>query len=220
MPVQHEATVDHCGAELFRKHGVPQECSAGAFLFVRGSESRAVYLIERGLVKVAYEGDGNKEYISGFGATGTILGLSAALLGRPHANSAVTLQRSKVVLLRRVDLKRIIEEMPAMSECVCTLVAHENLEYANNLYGLSLLNAPARLIRFIRLAASETYGNLDHSSLVPSLPILRRDLAAAIAVTPTHLSRLLRTLENRGELTVRGDRIFVRPQRIQVAARE
>ena len=220
MPVRHEVGVEHRCADLFREHGVPQELSAGAFLFLRGSESRAVYLMEYGLVKVMHESECGKEFVSGFRSTGSILGLSAVVLDAPHPTSAVALQRSKAILLRRGDLMRIASEELAMAQCINKLLARENIEHAENLYRLSLLNAPARLVQFIRAVASQASRDLNPSRAIPAPPILRRDLAAAIAVTPTHLSRLLRRLENRGELIVRGNRIFVHPDRISATTEE
>ena len=69
MPVRREVGVEHRCADLFREHG--------AFLFLRGSESRAVYLMEYGLVKVMHESECGKEFVCGFRSTGSILGLFA-----------------------------------------------------------------------------------------------------------------------------------------------
>jgi CRP/FNR family cyclic AMP-dependent transcriptional regulator len=193
-------------AEL-RARGVAQHYPPGARLFIAGAPARAVYLIEEGVAKLIGEGGANKEFITCFRSTGAIVGSAPAIATRAYTVSAVAVYRLDVHQIAAVDFVRLTQTSLDVSGYVNRLQSNYICDHLHTLCVLALLPARARLIDFL----GRVIGHLPDTStkMVAIPPLMNRDIAAAIAVTPTHLSRLLRELEADGVVQRKGSRILV-----------
>lgn len=78
----------------------------GSILFGEGQKAFGVYIIWDGRVKVSIGSDSGKALILGLFGRGTVLGLPAALLGRPYGTTAEVVKSANVTFLSRGDLLR------------------------------------------------------------------------------------------------------------------
>lgn len=88
----------------------------GTALFEEGDEPTGVYVILEGRARLAVNSAQGKTLVLGFFGTGTILGLAAAILGRPHATTAETLKPTKILFVSR---KELVREMRVDATAAC-----------------------------------------------------------------------------------------------------
>lgn len=89
---------------------------AGSILFGQGEEPAGVYVVLEGHATLSVTSAGGKTLFLGLYGPGTILGLAAAVLNRPHAATAEILKPSEVLFVPRSEL---IREMRADVAAAC-----------------------------------------------------------------------------------------------------
>src|SRR5688572_20108722 len=84
----------------------------GALLFVEGEQPRGIFILCRGKAKLTTTSGEGRTLIVKIASPGEILGVSAAILGRPYEVSAETLEASQVSFIRRDDFLRFLNAYP------------------------------------------------------------------------------------------------------------
>lgn len=84
----------------------------GATLFVEGEAPRGVFILCTGRAKLTTSSSEGKTLILRVAGPGEILGVSAAVLGKPYEVSAETLESSQVNFIRHADFLAILREHP------------------------------------------------------------------------------------------------------------
>jgi CRP-like cAMP-binding protein len=132
------------------------------------------------------------------------LDASSAWLGEPYAMEAMALSDVVVAEIPLDELKAHLLEHPDLAQRFCISLArrvHELTEASRNLLHN---DAPARFARWL---LQRCPGHADRCEL--RLQERKRDIAQQLAMTPETLSRLMRTFEERGVLSVRGYNLVV-----------
>ena len=91
---------------------------ARAVLFVEQQESRGVFILCAGKVKLSISSTGGKTLITRVAKAGEILGLVATMSGSPYEVTAETIHPSQVILVRRDDFLRLVSKYPEMQQAV------------------------------------------------------------------------------------------------------
>src|SRR5215510_1954360 len=78
----------------------------GAVLFVEGQPAHGVHILREGRVKVSIASPEGKTLVLRISQPGDLLGMNAALTGRPYAATAETLKRCRIDFVARQDLLR------------------------------------------------------------------------------------------------------------------
>jgi len=82
----------------------------GALLFVEGEEARGVYILCSGRVKQTMLSAAGRTLIVNVVEPGQVLGVSAAMLGKPYEMTAETLMPSQVDFVRKDDFLRFLQK--------------------------------------------------------------------------------------------------------------
>jgi CRP-like cAMP-binding protein len=179
-----------------RAASVSTEHEPGSSLFWQGDPAARVYFLESGRVKITRNENG-RELIVGLRLPGSFLGASAALLGGVHPFTAQTLSACRLRQLGGEALQRIAGADHAFCLHLLRSQLREMSEDLENASGVGCLTVRQRLQAFLwRFASSAVQGWTGPLRL--ELPLRNWELAQLLAITPEHLSRVLKELEGEG----------------------
>lgn len=157
-------------------------------------------------MKLLAEGPDGRELIACFRSAGCLLGVASVVLARPHAASAIAVCRLGAIVIRADLFLSLCAEHGKVSEFVRMQQSEDAYEQFETLCGIALLPARSRLLALLGKIVKVPRDRLQ--VLLP--PILHQDLAAAVGITPTHLSRVLKQLEHEGVLERTASKLLIK----------
>ncbi|HSE99135.1 MAG TPA: Crp/Fnr family transcriptional regulator [Blastocatellia bacterium] len=194
------ASLDFDLSECAARWEWSREFPAGVELFKQGSCAREVYLVERGLAKLICVTSEGQEIIVGLRSPGWILGANSAILGKPYPVGAVTLTRSRLRCIYAEQFIRLVRSDLEFSWYLQILQNQEMTDHLAHIVGQRCLTARQRFEQLLlRLVASIHHGRARQAVRF-RLPMKHWEMAQLIGITPEHLCRLERKMEQEGLL--------------------
>jgi CRP-like cAMP-binding protein len=167
-------------------------------IYQQGEEADALYVIERGSVKLTWLAPNGREIIAGIRRCHCLVGTSAVLLGRPHAFTATTLVRTSI---RSIPAKVFIDlgrKNNLLSWQLNLFLCEELVRHRERLEANSCMSARDSLECFLReLICEQELQELERNREF-QIPFNSQELAEIITITPEHLCRLLKKIEQEG----------------------
>lgn len=180
----------------------------GALLFVEGEQPRGVFILCSGKTKLTTTSSDGRTLIVKIAGPGELLGVSAAVLGRPYELSAETLEPSQVNFIRREDFLRLLS---AYSEaCLHTAQQlsekYETAQREIRTLGLAQTTSEklARLILDWCHGAEETENGTRLQVL-----LTHEEIAQMIGTTRETITRLLSDFKRKKLINIKGASFFV-----------
>ncbi|MCF8565496.1 Crp/Fnr family transcriptional regulator [Alicyclobacillus tolerans] len=171
----------------------------GELVFQDGEPSDALYVVNRGVVKVSKLADTGKEHILRFLFHGDFGGMSALFKEGYHHANAEAVEDAVVCRIYRDDLRPILDNNFEMAYRFLAALT-ERLRDADEWAGsISLLSSERRLAKTL-LIFNDKVQNSDTNEL----PVAKRELAALMGMTPETLSRKLTSFESQGFISLKG----------------
>ncbi|MEN9627125.1 MAG: hypothetical protein RJA10_351 [Pseudomonadota bacterium] len=127
---------------------------------------------------------------------------SSAWIDARHAIEARAVSPLVVVELPREDLQALLVTQPQVARRLIASLAREVHSLAINTHGLMHKDAPARFAHWLVERCQPVAGHPQRA--VVHLGERKRDIASQLAITPETLSRLMRSLNRLGLITVAG----------------
>jgi CRP/FNR family transcriptional regulator len=177
--------------------GLVQIYPAQVVIFKQDTPANAVYLIERGLVKLIRVAPNGRHVIIGLRRRHWLIGAPAVLLGKPYSFTAVTLFPSSLRRIPAKDFLDLANMNGQFSWHLHRLLSQEIFNQMKKMEAMSCLTAQDRLKRFL----CDLIDEQKHIGPKPaglSLPLSNQELAQLIAITPEHLCRVLKGMEQEG----------------------
>jgi CRP-like cAMP-binding protein len=166
---------------------------AGTLLVEQGAVAASVQLIETGLVKLVHVNACGREAIIGLRSAGWYAGYTSAFLKTPNANSVRAITSCRVVRIPAEDFSRCLAQNPEMLEHFLSVLCLEATSQVSLQAVVMSDSAEDRLEHFMR----ERMPNELQRKTVDPLPLLKQmELAQMLAITPEHLSRLMKKKKN------------------------
>jgi CRP-like cAMP-binding protein len=175
-----------------------QQYPSGIELFKQGSPPRDVYLIEDGLAKLTYVEQNAREFLVGLRTSGWTVGAASVILNRTYAFSATTISACR---LRRVSADAFLNLLNTNHEFVRyfhQVQSHELYDQVMQLARLKCLSARDKLEQLLSQLIPVLAPRAEENRVRVKLPLKHREVAELIGVTPEHLSRVLREMQNEG----------------------
>ena len=132
------------------------------------------------------------------------LDVSAAWLGQPCAMEAQALSDAVVAELPIDDVMRQMASHPALAGLLCQVLAMQIRQMTLSSRNLLHNDAPARLAQWLLQRCTVRSGPAELR-----LQERKRDIAQQLAMSPETLSRLIRSFQSRGVMSVRGYQVRV-----------
>jgi NTE family protein len=97
--------------------------ASGEFLFRRGEEGDALYIIENGLLEAVIDEETASERVVGTFAAGAHVGEMALLTGEPRSASVRARTPSRLLVLEKPRFERLLDEIPAIAVHLCEVLS-------------------------------------------------------------------------------------------------
>jgi CRP-like cAMP-binding protein len=176
----------------------PQVYPRGVQLFRQGVPIEEVLFVEAGIVKLVHTDPDGQEAILDLAFSGAWLGSAAAVAGLPSPVAAATCTR---VSLQRIPVQGFadsLERDPDLGRRIRELHARELCRQTGWMAQLSSRTSRERLERIIRQLILALGLTTSSRGIRLQLPLRHWEIARLIAVTPEHLSRLLKQMQGEG----------------------
>jgi len=187
-----------------------------AVLFVEHQEPRGIFVICRGSVKISASTSSGKTMIVKIARAGEVLGLSAALSGKPYEMSAVTLDPCQVNFVKREDFLRFLKD----DVQVCLRVAEQLSEKYNALCkevrSLGLSHSAAGKLANLLLEWSSGHEESSKPERL-KLRLTHEEIGQMIGTSRETVTRLLADLKRQQILYVRGSTLVIRDRQALLA---
>ena len=147
--------------------------------------------------------------ILGLRGHGTTPGSAAAVLQKPYPMSAIALSSCYVY---RIPLDRflyLMETDTVFNLCIQQTHCHEAYHQAIQLADSMALSARQRLEQLFHQMLMAIKRDLNDGPVKLQLPLKYREIAQLVAVTPEHLSRVLKQMEDDGTIEREKDTLTV-----------
>lgn len=180
----------------------------GALLFVEGEQPRGVFILCGGRAKLTTSSTEGRTLIVKIAKPGEILGVSAAILGKPYEVSAEMLEPSQVSFIRREDFLRFLN---AYSEA-CMHTAEqlsEKYEAAQReIRSLGLAHTTSEKLARLLLGWSDEGETTPEGTRMQVL-LTHEEIGQMIGTTRETVTRLLSDFKRKKLISVKGSSLFL-----------
>lgn len=178
-------------------------------IFHQGDPGDSLYVIESGAVKIVLpDPEGDEGAIIATLGPGDFFGELALLDGEEHSATAVALEPTEALVLRRDAFDHLVDEDPNLRRALFAGLVAELRRLTYHVGELHFLNLPGRLAqRIVRMAREADPAARGEVRL--SWPFSQSELAAMIGGTRQTVNRLLADFAAEGLIRIERDALIV-----------
>lgn len=189
----------------------------GAVLFVEGQSPRGVFMICTGRVKLSTCSSDGKALITRIAEGGEVLGLSAAVSGKPYMVTAETLVPCQINFIKRDDFLRFLRENGA----ACLRVAEHLSSNYNNAFeqvrSLGLSHSASEKLAKLMLEWCAKNGKETGTGITLKLTLTHEEIAQIIGASRETVTRLLAEFKHKQLISIKGSTLIIRDKPALVA---
>lgn len=186
------------------RYAVRKTVPRNTLLFEQGAPGDALYVINRGKVKVVLSDADGKEVILSVLGPGDFFGEMALIDDEPRSAGVVTMEASEFYIISKSDFRTCVAKQP---ELATNLMRHlsRRLRIADQKIGsLALMDVYGRVAGTL-LQLAETEGD----KRVLTGRYTQKDIASMVGASREMVSRIFRDLTEAGFIELDGDRIIL-----------
>jgi CRP/FNR family transcriptional regulator, cyclic AMP receptor protein len=182
----------------------------GETVFHQGDPGDALFVVDRGSVKVVLPSDeGAEPAIVAILGPGEFFGELAILDGAPHSATIVAVEPTETLVLHRDAFLGLIDSDAGLRRALLASLAAEIRRLTGHVEDLHFLDLPGRLAsRILRLAES-TGTSADDGTVVIAWPYTQSELAGMIGGSRQSVNRLLADLADQELVRIERDQLVV-----------
>ena len=184
-------------AEVTREKTFPR----GSVILFEDDPGDALFIVKVGRVKVVLVGDDGREVILGVLGVGEHFGELSLIDDQPRSAHVIATEDSALLVLRREDFRRRVEETPAVAWALMIELSRRLRRADDKIGGLVLLDVPGRIARLL-LESAEADG-CD----TLARPLTHQTIANMIGASRETVSRAMKAFQEAGLVAVEGRRI-------------
>lgn len=186
----------------------PAVYPAGAVLFIEKQNSRGVYVLCEGEVKLSVSSSEGKTMILRIAKAGEMLGLHSALSGSPYEVTAETLRPCQVVFIYRDEFLRLIAQHPEAYQHVVRQLTVQYQAACEQLRTVGLSSSPPEKLARLLLEWSAD-GQQTKMGTRIKLPLTHEEIAECIGVTRETVSRTFSEFRSQHLVTLQGSTLMI-----------
>jgi len=168
----------------------------GAVILVADDPGDSLFIVRAGRVKVVLVGEDGREVILGMLGVGEHFGELSLIDSRPRSAHVIAVEDSTLIVLRREDFRRRVEETPAVAWALMQELSRRLRRADEQIGSLVLLDVDGRIARLLLDAAAESAGPTIERRLT------HQTIAQMIGASRETVSRAMRDFVARGLITV------------------
>jgi CRP/FNR family cyclic AMP-dependent transcriptional regulator len=180
----------------------------GAVLFLEKQDSRGVFVLCEGDVKLSISSREGKTLITRIAKAGEILGLAAVLLAKEYEVTAETLRPCQIAFVRRDDFRRFIAQHPEALQAVTREVSANYRVACDQLRTVGLSASASERLAKLLLSWSEA-GETTELGVRIKLPLTHEEIAACIGSSRETVTRMLSEFRSRKIVTLKGSTLLI-----------
>jgi CRP/FNR family transcriptional regulator, cyclic AMP receptor protein len=180
----------------------------GAILFLEKQEPRGVFVVCEGEVKLTINSSEGKTLILRIARPGEILGLTAALAGKPYEVTAETLHPCQIAFVRRDDFVRFVGQHPEAFQAIVRQLSSNYSGACEQLRTVALsATAQGRLAKLLLDWSSEAEGATSGKRV--QLPLTHEEIAAFIGSSRETVTRTFSEFKTQQLVTLKGSTLTI-----------
>jgi CRP-like cAMP-binding protein len=189
-------------ASMLRRRVIPK----GDFLFHKGDEGTALYIISQGLIKIAVPTRQGDEVTLAILSDGDFFGEMALLDDMPRSAGAVAMADTQLYMLNRTDFLSFLIPNEHAVRAIIQAISLRLRRTDDLVAEVCFLNVPARLAkRLVGLVASQH----QRDDQAADIHLTQRELASLIGVSRETINRELKVLRQKGIVTTARNTITI-----------
>jgi CRP-like cAMP-binding protein len=186
-------------AHLAREKSYPR----GSVILFEDDQGDSLFIVRKGRVKVVLVAEDGREVILGILGIGEHFGELSLIDGQPRSAHVVAMEDSALLVLRREDFRRRVEQNPAVAWALLIELSRRLRRADEKIGSLVLLDVPGRIARVILDTAAEAGGDsIDR-------PLTHQTIAHVIGASRETVSRAMREFVEAGWITTERRRIKI-----------
>lgn len=180
------------------------EYKRNTIVITQGDETRSLYIVKQGRLKVlASDEDGNQTIFSFLG-TGDFFGELSLLDDAPRSASVITVEDSRLLQLSHSHFNEFIQDYPQICQPIFKSLTSRIREMDQTICDLTSLDIYGRLVHVLYREANET----DDGSIMTER-MTHQDLAEMVGSSREMISRIMKELRVGGYISVNEKRIKI-----------
>ena len=182
----------------------------GETIFHQGDPGDALFVVDRGSVKVVLPSDeGAEPAIVAILGPGEFFGELAILDGAPHSATIVAVEPTETLVLHRDAFLSLIDSDAGLRRALLASLATEIRRLTGHVEDLHFLDLPGRLAsRILRLAESSS-ATAEGGTVRIAWPYTQSELAGMIGGSRQSVNRLLADLTDQGLVRLEREQLVV-----------
>ena len=187
------------------------------FIYRSGDEADALYVIDRGRVKLCRIEEGTlREAVIDILPSGSLFGDSALYSGGTRENCAVSYEHSRVVRIPVGEFKRGMAESHELYDYTFRLIGQRLTRAERRVADFALDAIPARLDKLL-LEFSHRYGVHDNEGVLIDIPLPHREIASIVGSTRESVTVRLNAMRREGIIDFVNRKILIkRPESLAI----
>jgi CRP/FNR family cyclic AMP-dependent transcriptional regulator len=186
-------------ALLLREKSYPK----GSVILFEDDPGDSLFVVREGRVKVVLVSEEGREVILGILGVGEHFGELSLIDDEPRSAHVVAMEESTLLVLRRDDFRRRVEQNPAVAWALLIEMSHRLRRADDKIGSLVLLDVPGRIARVL-LDASVESGSDDIEK-----PLTHQTIAHVIGASRETVSRAMREFVEAGWIATEARRIRI-----------
>ena len=171
-------------------------------------EGDALFIIEKGQVKVSIVSEDGREVILSMLGDGAVFGELSLLDGKPRSANVIATEDTNLVMLRRQDFLQLVFKVPQIAIALLAELASRLRRTDRQIEGLALLDVTSRISETLLQLASDQGVETESGVLIQNRPT-HQELANMSGTTRETVSRVLKRLETQGYINCKGRTISI-----------
>ena len=177
-------------------------------LFVEGEQPRGVFVLCRGQAKLTTTSSDGRTLIVKIANPGEILGVSAAMLGRPYEVSAETIEASQVSFIRRDDFLRFLSAYPEACMHTAQQLSEKYEAAQREIRSLGLAHTTSEKLARLLLNWGASGEETPQGTRLQVL-LTHEEIGQMIGTTRETVTRLLSEFKRKKLIAVKGSSVFL-----------
>lgn len=172
----------------------------GEIIIWENEMATSFYIIEKGMVKLFKNLPMGKEFITGLRGEGETFAPNSIIKGLPNFASAVALDNTNLLAIRREDFLKFVERNPVIKSRIADLDRETIDSFYEKMIDLATSKAARRLIKVLSLL-TDKYGK--------TLYFTHEEIAELSLTSIETINRCLNQLKNRGAISTSRGKITI-----------
>jgi CRP/FNR family transcriptional regulator len=181
----------------------------GAMLFIEGQQSRGVFVLCTGRVKLSTTSREGKTIITKISEPGDVLGLNAVVSSRPYEVTAEMMEPGQANFVPRDSLLQLMKDFPEVSLRVAQQVSRNYFTAYEEIRTLGLSISPSEKFAKLLLSWSPEMAQKDGSAHL-RLTLTHEEIGELIGTTRETVSRLFSDFKKKQLVQLKGATLVIR----------